>query len=245
MTFAEALHSQFSLQQFIDFFLRIVVAGICGGVIGYERSKRYKEAGIRTHIIVCFASALIMIVSKYGFLDITQSISGITINGGNVDGARLAAQVISGISFLGAGVIIFKNGNTVRGLTTAAGLWATAGIGLAIGAGMYIIGIFSTCVMAVLQLLMHKFVIGTDYLSKNQQLKFTLKYVDNLNEYFEQYIKDKNIQVLSKEVVYDNQGTVSFNISVRSNVFLDIEDIIDHLSKVTEIVNVSSVSNNF
>ena len=160
-TFIEYFNSQFSALQDIDFFARILLACLCGACIGFERSKRLKEAGIRTHIIVCCAASLLMIVSKYGFADLTDA-AGIVFNGTRgADPARIAAQVVSGISFLGAGVI-FKNGNTIKGLTTAAGIWATAGIGLAIGSGMLVVGIFSTVVIAVLQIIMHRFTVGGD-----------------------------------------------------------------------------------
>ena len=133
MTLCEYFNSQFSIMQDLDFLVRILAACFCGACIGFERTKRFKEAGIRTHIIVCCAAALIMIVSKYGFADLTYP-DGSVFNGTRgADPARIAAQVVSGISFLGAGVI-FKNGSTVKGLTTAAGIWATAGIGLALGA---------------------------------------------------------------------------------------------------------------
>ena len=120
MTLSEYMNSQFSLWQNVDFFLRIAAACVCGACIGAERSKRYKEAGIRTHIIVCCASALLMIVSKYGFADLTDPAGAMYSGIRGADPARIAAQVVSGISFLGAGVI-FKHGNAVRGLTTAAG----------------------------------------------------------------------------------------------------------------------------
>jgi len=121
-----------------EMLLRLVVAGLCGALIGFERKSRLKEAGLRTHFVVAVGSALIMIVSKYGFmdlLDVSQRIS--------IDPSRIAAQVVSGIGFLGAGTIIVQR-QSVRGLTTAAGLWSTAGIGLAIGAGMYLIGFGGT-----------------------------------------------------------------------------------------------------
>ena len=154
-TFIEYFNSQFSALQEIDFFARILLACLCGACIGFERSKRLKEAGIRTHIIVCCAASLLMIVSKYGFADLTDA-AGIVFNGTRgADPARIAAQVVSGISF-------FKNGNTIKGLTTAAGIWATAGIGLAIGSGMFVVGIFSTVVIAVLQIIMHRFTVGGD-----------------------------------------------------------------------------------
>ncbi|EAE2068254.1 TPA: MgtC/SapB family protein [Listeria monocytogenes] len=120
-----------------DFILRLVVAGLLGAVIGLDREIRAKEAGFRTHFLVSLGSALIMIVSQYGFSEIA------TMQNVSFDPSRVAAQVVSGIGFIGAGTIIIQK-KFVRGLTTAAGLWATAGIGLAIGAGMYWVGIAAT-----------------------------------------------------------------------------------------------------
>ena len=97
--------------------IRILIAGLLGGLIGFEREIRAKEAGVRTHFIVALGSALFMIISQYAFA-------------GRFDAARVAAQVVSGIGFIGAGVIIFQK-NVVRGVTTAAGLWVAAAVGLA------------------------------------------------------------------------------------------------------------------
>lgn len=122
-----------------EFILRIFSAAILGGLIGLEREYRAKEAGFRTHFLVALGSALFMVVSAYGFSDIPMS------EAHRWDVSRIAAQVVSGIGFIGAGTIIFhKSENAVRGLTTAAGVWVTAAIGLACGGGMYIIAIAST-----------------------------------------------------------------------------------------------------
>ena len=107
-----------------DFIIRLCVAGLCGTVIGLDREYRVKDAGFRTHFLVALGSALIMIVSQYGFADILMH------TGVGLDPSRIAAQVVSGIGFIGAGTIIIHR-QLVRGLTTAASLWATAGIGLA------------------------------------------------------------------------------------------------------------------
>lgn len=108
----------------MEIFIKLLVALLLGGIIGLEREYRAKEAGFRTHFLVALGSALFCIVSQYGFGD------------GVKDTSRVAAQVVSGIGFLGAGTIIFQK-NVVRGLTTAAGLWVTAAIGLACGTGLY------------------------------------------------------------------------------------------------------------
>ena len=105
----------------LRYLISILVAVVLGFAIGYERKLRFKEAGIRTHTIVCVGSALIMVVSKYGFGDSAEA-----------DAARVAAQIVSGIGFLGAGIIVYRR-HEIHGLTTAAGVWATAGVGMAAG----------------------------------------------------------------------------------------------------------------
>jgi putative Mg2+ transporter-C (MgtC) family protein len=121
----------------IDFVLRLVVAGILGVLIGLEREYRAKEAGYRTHFLVAVGSALLMIVSQHGFDDMLGK------EGVGLDPSRIAAQIVTGIGFIGAGTIIL-NRQIVRGLTTAAGIWATAGIGMCAGAGMYALAISAT-----------------------------------------------------------------------------------------------------
>ncbi len=119
---------------FWELALRLFLAGLLGALIGLDREYRAKEAGYRTHFLVSLGSALIMVVSQYGFLELYRT------EGISYDSARLAAQVVTGIGFIGAGTIVFQK-QIVRGLTTAAGIWATSGIGLAVGAGMYGLGV--------------------------------------------------------------------------------------------------------
>ncbi len=140
----------------LEFLMRIFCAAILGGIIGLEREYRAKEAGFRTHFLVALGSALFMIVSAYGFSDAMNN------DLQRWDVSRVAAQVVSGIGFIGAGTIIFRKAeNIVSGLTTAAGLWVTAAMGLACGGGMYVLAIGST-VMVLLGLeafnyFLHKF----------------------------------------------------------------------------------------
>ena len=124
-----------------DLILRLFLGGMMGGLIGLEREFRAKEAGLRTHFIVALGSALFMIISQYAF-------------SGRFDAARVAAQVVSGIGFIGAGVIIFQK-NVVRGVTTAAGLWVAAAIGLACGAGMYVVAGAATLITVLCLETMH------------------------------------------------------------------------------------------
>ncbi len=136
----------------LSWIVRILIAALCGFVVGFERKSRSKEAGIRTHAIVCMASALMIIVSKYSFSDLGGEAD---VSARGADPARIAAQVVSGIGFLGAG-IIFVRRDILHGLTTAAGIWATAGIGMAIGSGLIIVGVASTIILVFLQILLHR-----------------------------------------------------------------------------------------
>ncbi len=145
-----------------ELLVRLLVACACGFVIGIERSFRQKEAGMRTHLILALGAALMMVVSKYGFFDIAE----MNMNSLRADASRIASNVVTGISFLGAGVI-FVRGGTIKGLTTAAGIWATAGIGMAIGAGMYTVGIASTAILIIIQLLLHRFMPFSENMETN------------------------------------------------------------------------------
>ena len=130
----------------VSIILRLTLATICGGILGAERGRKKRPAGLRTHILVCIGAAMVMITSQY-MTDILKI---------NTDASRMGAQVISGIGFLGAGTIMVVGGNQVKGLTTAAGLWSCACMGLAIGIGFYE-GAIITCafIFGVLTLL-HK-----------------------------------------------------------------------------------------
>ena len=119
----------------LDFVIRLLVASLVGAVIGFERKYRAKGAGLGTHVLVAIGAALFMIVSQHGFDGAPR-----------FDAARVAAGVVSGIGFLGGGIIL-KQQNRVSGLTTAAGLWVTAAMGLAVGSGMYILGAASVLIV--------------------------------------------------------------------------------------------------
>lgn len=122
-----------------EWMLRIICAVAMGTLLGYERHAHSKEAGLRTHTIVAMASCLLMIISREGFPDASR-----------VDVSRIAAQVVSGVGFLGAGIIFVRH-DMIQGLTTAAGIWATSAIGLCFGAGMYEMGFFCTAIMFFVQ----------------------------------------------------------------------------------------------
>lgn len=192
-------------------------------MIGYERKNRNKEAGIRTHAIVSLGAALIMIVSKYGFSDIPD-----------YDASRVAAQIVSGVGFLGAGIIFIRN-NAVSGLTTAAGIWATSGVGMAIGAGMYYIGIVIAFLIVFLQFLLHKqFITKGEH--KYEQVEVNLKDDDGsvLKNLF--YELDKNnIEIANMQI--NKTGRILYKIDMGlvlpnghgraefTNILMDCENI--------------------
>ncbi len=216
------LNSQFTLMQSFDFVLRIFAACACGFALGIERSRRFKEAGVRTHMIVCAAAALIMIVSKYGFADLTNAEGAFSYGTHGTDPARVAAQVISGISFLGAGMI-FKSGNSVKGLTTAAGVWATAGIGLAIGAGMYLLGIFSTVIIAGIQMLMHIVTVGADSY-KTCNIDILVGNSADFHDTFNGLMKHLNANVVETRITRE-EGFIRYNATLKSKSRITADDV--------------------
>ena len=236
MTLAGTFFGQFSALQYVEFFIRILVACICGACIGFERTKRLKEAGVRTHIIVCCAAALTMIVSKYGFADLVSSAGKDLFGTKGVDPARLAAQIISGISFLGAG-IIFRNGGSVRGLTTA-GIWATAGIGLAVGAGMYVIGLVGTLIVAVIQIIMHKFTIGADSFQIGQ-MNCTVNDPAVFRKAFDEYVARQKMQIIANKITYHEDGSVSYEFSLRMHADMTVNDLTAFFESVDGIRSLS------
>ena len=236
MTLAGLLNSHFSLLQGAEFCLRVLIACACGAVIGIERSRRFKEAGVRTHVIVCAAAALIMVVSKYGFADLMGPEGSFSGSRG-ADPARIAAQVVSGVSFLGAGVI-FKNGSTIKGLTTAAGLWATAGIGLAIGAGLYWLGVFVTVVIAVLQYAMHRFTVGADSYVSNL-LRVVAPESSEFHETLEKKLTEWKAQTTETRIHRGENGINTYEMTLLLPSYITTNDILDCLRDNDEIVEIN------
>ena len=211
-----------------EYLLRIIVASICGCAIGFERKNRHKEAGMKTHAIVALGSALIMVVSKYGFSDVAPP-----------DTSRIAAQVVSGIGFLGAGIIFVKDNNIVSGLTTAAGIWATSGIGLCVGAGNYFVGIMSTVIMLVLQFILHSKLFTSDIIQED--ITILMKNDKDMIPYIEEQLELANIDITFYEMKKVDENTLQVEASLIykahsyhdryeqiKNIFLKNEDIISY-----------------
>ena len=223
--FFEATLGQWNL------LVRIVLAAVCGAAIGLERSRRQKEAGIRTHIIVCIGAALIMIISKYGFFDV------VVVNSVQVDASRVAANVITGVSFLGAGVIFLKGGS-IKGLTTSAGLWATAAVGLAAGAGMYTVGIFTTVLIVVIQNLLHKYNLSMENLG-NSEIHIVLDDDAEVLNKIKKYLIDNEIVVEDFHQKKNSDGTISYDATVKHLKSLAIDDLMLLVHDIPEIKDFS------
>ena len=218
----------FNIQQ-LWYILRMIVACTCGVMIGLERRNRSKEAGVRTHCVVACASALMMIISKYGFADTVIGENGVR----GADGARIAAQVVSGIGFLGAGMI-FVHRNMITGLTTAAGIWATSGVGLAIGAGMYVVGITATMIIIAAQILLHK---NFRWLKNSKSKRLVIKNV-NIKGYqaYMTSLLAKNGVVVHDVYIEKNEDSNSYTfiIELPQNVSEEqITDLVDFKCKLS------------
>ncbi len=211
-----------------ELFYRVFIAALLGGIIGFEREYRAKEAGLRTHFLVAMGSALFMIVSQYGF----DSVLGTSIK---LDPSRVAAQVVSGIGFIGAGTIIFQK-HVIKGLTTAAGLWATSAIGLACGSGMYMLSIAST--LLVLLCLETIFLILLRIGSRNISVTITTSDRDKLNMVMDR-LRDDNVTLDSYEMKKQNdQFIVSMELKVKRNNYRN--HIIEFMHKF-DGVDISSI----
>ena len=212
-----------------EHLLRVLLAGACGGLIGLERSSRQKEAGIRTHVILALGAALIMVVSKYGFDDV------IVLADVALDPSRLASNVITGVSFLGAGVI-FVRGGSIKGLTTAAGIWATAGIGLALGAGMYALGLFSTLLIILIQVALHRFVPPSELLFAAEVSVTLTDEADSLACLRDELLREGfTIQGMNVHT----QGHVTAEFALRFSRQSDLEKLLPLLEGRPEVKNYS------
>ena len=209
--------------------IRMIVASLCGVFIGFERSRRQKDAGIRTHMIVALGAALAMIVSKYGFFDLLQ------YEGLRADASRIASNVITGVGFLGAGVIFVRD-VSIKGLTTAAGIWTTASVGLAIGSGMYTVGIGATILMILFQLVFHKFFTRLE----NTVNEFTVIVNDNPNavKNFRKMLAENKLYVEKCKMTRNPDSTVILDITIKKARTTSMDEIMLIAEQSDDIISV-------
>ena len=214
--------------QFWDLCLRIGLAMLCGGVIGVERGRKNRPAGFRTYMLVCVGAALTMILSSY--------LVGMFPDA-NADFSRLGAQVINGIGFLGAGTIIITGKNQVKGMTTAAGLWASACMGLAIGAGFYA-GAAVGCILIILTVTVFgKIEYFITSRSRNITIYIEFNDADNITEIVE-CIKSRGVRIFDVELMKANHDGAKHPSAI---LVMRLPKKLTHTGLVTEIAKVDSV----
>ena len=214
----------------LEYVFRFVLAAVCGSILGLERERRAKAAGIRTYTIVAISSALMMIVSKYGFFDV------IAIDGASVDVSRVAAGVVSAIGFLGAGVIFVRNENTI-GVTTAAGLWATVGVGITIGAGLYFTGIVFTFFLLMLQLLFHAKRIHHN-MQTTGVVSVILDDTERTISSILESIRREGLIVRNMYMKKNDEGKMILTIRILFDKNFSLSDILRKLSSIGEISSI-------
>ena len=195
-----------------ELFVRLIVAAVLGAVIGLERGIRQKEAGVRTHSIVAIGGALLMIISKYAFGDLLTE-GGFALGTTGADPTRVASQAITAIAFLGAGVI-FRHGSTIKGLTTAAGVWATAAIGLCIGAGLYALGIGAALFVLIINICLHKWLSRLESMATSV-ISVTMNDAPDVLNGLRLQLSDRKMAVVRMEIKKKGDGLLRAAIVVR------------------------------
>ncbi len=217
--------------------LRLVVAAVLGGIVGIERGSGDRPAGFRTHILVCVGSTLFMLVSIYGFDDIEA-----TNFENRRDSARIAAQVVSGIGFLGAGTILHE-GLTIRGLTTAASLWIVSAIGLAVGSGMYLIGTLATAITMITLVTFHsweKHFAGSSR-SERRFIRVTINNRPGAITDVTGYLSNKGIKVKTLNVKNnDKENKLVLELYLKVEKGIDIMEIIRGLQSIQGVVSLDN-----
>ncbi|TYO98997.1 putative Mg2+ transporter-C (MgtC) family protein [Geothermobacter ehrlichii] len=180
---------------------KLLLASLAGGLVGFERERHGRPAGLRTHLLVALAACLMMIVSEAFFLKYEVLSADSVVR---LDPARIAAQIVTGIGFLGAGVIL-KEGVNVRGLTTAASLWVVAGLGMAFGAGLFAVGALAT-VLALISLVWLKRLDPMLKKDRYTNFKVTGRYREQLVDEVEKMIVDRGLRIVDARMTINRMG---------------------------------------
>lgn len=211
------------------YLIRLAAAAVIGALIGTERTRRQKSAGIRTHVVVAVGAALMMIVSKYGFFDV------IAYDSINLDASRIASQIVTGVGFLGAGIIFLKN-DSVRGLTTAAGVWATAGVGMAVGAGLYAVSVAATALIIIIHLNIRQ--TGVSENLATDTLMLTIYDEEGALDKLKEELVRMQVQVGKCHVSKRKSGTISLRFYLKHSTEVDWTEILDLIGKNSYVKSV-------
>lgn len=206
-------------------FIRVLLAILCAGVVGVERSRKRQAAGLRTYVLVCLGASVIMMLSEF-----------LVGNNPDADAGRLGAQVISGIGFLGAGTIIVTSKNRIKGLTTAAGLWAAACVGLTIGAGFYTLGIVGSAMIFIVLTFLPKLELifrrKTQYFELHVELDDRSNLKDIVN-----FLRSINVRIASieKNAAYHQSGLSVYTMTLSSDEKRDHDTFIETIKNLTYV----------
>ena len=219
----------------LDFVGRILSAGICGYVIGLERQTKRKMAGPKTHVIVALTAALMIVLSKYGFNDVLGDYI-------KLDPSRVAAGIVTAIGFLGSGMIFSRNNNVI-GLTTSAGIWATVGVGMAMGAGMYLIGVLSTAMIIFAEVFLGRKNTVSENVEVERQIEIT--YIEegnseiNVSSILQSGFDENGFQVEKVQIKREENGITKIIISVCSDEKTNPFFLTELMDRYKEIIKVS------
>lgn len=206
------------------FLAQVAGAMLLGAMIGLERKLRYKEAGLRTHALVSGGACLLMIISKHGF-------------SGSFDGARVAAQIVTGIGFLGAGMIMYKK-HSIQGLTTAAGIWVTAGIGMCVGGELYYLSIGATLIIVIFQYVMH---LNIRFLKSKEFYTYKIKFVSKTDE--QAKIKELFGVKSYHQITFQNeQQKLMCSCQIRSDKVKSDAELKEMMDKNNFIISIEKIS---
>lgn len=222
---------EFVMEQWV-FVGRLVAAAVCGGLIGYERQSRKKTAGLRTHVIISVAAAMMMIISKYGFDDVLGEYV-------RLDPSRVAAGIVTAVGFIGSGIIFFRN-NNVNGITTSAGIWATVGVGMAMGCGMYVLGVVSTMIVMISEVFLGR----KGYFSKKagEEREIEIAYKDSEREdifaFVNKTVEDAGCRMENVKLA-DEDSVCVLNALLKTPDELDVAILVAELRKKKEVKRIA------
>lgn len=236
---------------FVDILLRLFLAVVIGGVIGYEREVHHRTAGFRTHILVCIGAAIVSLIQinignkAIELIGTSKELANVI----KVDYGRLGAQVITGVGFLGAGTIIHEKGN-IKGLTTAASLWVVACLGLAVGMGDYITSFLGAVFIVITLVFLKK--IQDKVIEKMSLKRVEVQYYKTCNtqNYIEEifdgaFIKVKSIEFINQEdeeeIIYKGNKMIIAVYTISKPKYIDMNEILNRLGRNENIISVKTV----
>lgn len=212
----------------LEILFRIVLACICGLLLGLERTKHQKAAGVRTYVIVALGAVIFTIISKYGFLDVLNN------EGVGVDVSRVACNIVTGVGFLGAGTILIRR-DRIQGLTTSAGIWVIAAIGMAIGAGMYVIGGIATVLVLLVQTICQS-LFEKKFVTKIPG-RISVSMIDKVSalESVTQLLEEKEIEIYNCNMKRNKEHLINYTFQVQMPEKVNTLELVNQISDISGV----------